>query len=47
MKVLIALSLSLFLLAGLALAGPIDGQWVSERKIERDGRHSRSSKPLT
>lgn len=38
MKVLTALSLSLLLLAGLAVAGPIDGQWVAERKIERDGQ---------
>jgi hypothetical protein len=26
------------LLAASALAGPIDGKWVSERKMERDGQ---------
>ena len=26
------------MLAGLAMAGPIDGKWVSERKMERDGQ---------
>lgn len=26
------------LLAATALAGPIDGKWVSERKMERDGQ---------
>jgi hypothetical protein len=29
---------ALFLLTGLAIAGPIDGKWVSERKLERDGQ---------
>jgi hypothetical protein len=38
MKVLITMSLCLLLLAGLAGAGPIDGKWVAERKIERDGQ---------
>ena len=32
------LLVSLLLLAGVAFAGPIDGKWVSERKMERDGQ---------
>jgi len=38
MKVLTVLSLCVFLLAGIAIAGEIDGKWVAERKIERDGQ---------
>lgn len=30
--------LSLLLLAAAAYAGPIDGKWVAERKMERDGQ---------
>lgn len=29
---------SLLLLAGAVFAGPIDGKWVAERKMERDGQ---------
>jgi hypothetical protein len=29
---------SLLLLAGVVFAGPIDGKWVAERKMERDGQ---------
>ncbi len=32
------LLVSLLLLAGVVFAGPIDGKWVSERKMERDGQ---------
>ncbi|MBA3974191.1 MAG: hypothetical protein C0504_08250 [Candidatus Solibacter sp.] len=38
MKKLFILSLMLCLLGGLALAAGIDGKWVSERKMERDGQ---------
>ena len=38
MKKLFILSLMLCLLGGLALAADIDGKWVSERKMERDGQ---------
>jgi hypothetical protein len=38
MKLFITLSLCTLLLAGLAMAGSIDGKWVSERKMERDGQ---------
>ena len=38
MKSLVTMSLCLFLLAALAIAGQIDGKWVSERKVERDGQ---------
>lgn len=34
----LSLAASLMLLAASALAGPIDGKWVSERKMERDGQ---------
>ncbi len=37
MKVLATILVGLFLLAGLAAAASIDGKWVSERKMERDG----------
>ena len=37
MKVLITISICLFLLAGLAAAASIDGKWVAERKMERGG----------
>ncbi len=33
----ITVFLACLLLAGLALAAPIDGKWYSERKVERDG----------
>lgn len=32
------LVISLALLAGAMFAGPIDGKWVAERKMERDGQ---------
>ena len=32
------LGVSLLLLAGVVFAGPIDGKWVAERKMERDGQ---------
>jgi hypothetical protein len=32
------LVVSLLLLAGVVFAGPIDGKWVAERKMERDGQ---------
>jgi hypothetical protein len=38
MKVLTTILVSFFLLAGVALAAAIDGKWVSERKMERDGQ---------
>jgi hypothetical protein len=38
MKKSAAFTLCLLLLSGLALAGPIDGKWVSERKMEREGQ---------
>lgn len=38
MKNLTAACLSILMLAGIALAGSIDGQWKSERKMERDGQ---------
>ncbi|MFN0101066.1 MAG: hypothetical protein ACKV2U_03130 [Bryobacteraceae bacterium] len=34
----LALAASAFFLAASSLAGPIDGKWVSERKMERDGQ---------
>jgi hypothetical protein len=38
MKKLITLSLMLCLVAGVALAAGIDGKWLSERKMSRDGQ---------
>jgi hypothetical protein len=38
MKVLATILVGLFLLTGLAAAASIDGKWVSERKMERDGQ---------
>ena len=38
MKKLIVLSLLLCLVAGVALAAGIDGKWLSERKMNRDGQ---------
>lgn len=38
MKKLVSLSLMLFLLCGIALAAGIDGKWLSERKMNRDGQ---------
>lgn len=38
MKISATLCVCLFLLAGLAAAAAIDGKWVSERKMERDGQ---------
>ena len=38
MKLLTVLLMFVFLLAGVATAGEIDGKWVSERKVERDGQ---------
>ncbi len=38
MKILATILVGLFLLAGLAAAASIDGKWVSERKMERDGQ---------
>jgi hypothetical protein len=38
MKTLITLSLTILLICGIALAAGIDGKWVSERKMERDGQ---------
>ena len=37
MKNILSVILGLVLLAGSALAAGIDGKWVSERKMERDG----------
>ena len=37
MKTITSIILGLALLAGSALAAGIDGKWVSERKMERDG----------
>jgi hypothetical protein len=37
MKLLTSLLLGLFLITALASAASIDGKWVSERKMERDG----------
>jgi hypothetical protein len=37
MKRFLSLAAGMLLLAAYALAGPIDGKWVSERKMERDG----------
>ncbi len=37
MRTLTAVVVALFLLAGLAAAASIDGKWVSERKMERNG----------
>jgi hypothetical protein len=37
MRVVIAVFVCSFLLAGVALAAAIDGKWVSVRKMERDG----------
>ena len=34
----LSLAVSALLLAAFALAGPMDGKWVSERKMERDGQ---------
>jgi len=34
----LSLAARALLLAASALAGPIDGKWVSERKMERDGQ---------
>jgi hypothetical protein len=38
MRVFAALFVCVLLLAGLAAAAAIDGKWVSERKMERDGQ---------
>ncbi len=38
MRVFIAVSVCLLLLSGIALAASIDGKWVAERKMERDGQ---------
>ena len=38
MNRILSLAASALLLAATALAGPIDGKWVSERKMERDGQ---------
>lgn len=38
MRVFTTLSVCLLLLAGLAFAAAIDGKWISERKMERDGQ---------
>ncbi len=38
MKFLTTVFLCLFLVAGVAVADAIDGKWVSERKMERDGQ---------
>jgi hypothetical protein len=38
MKNVLALLVCLLMLAGVALAADIDGKWVAERKMERDGQ---------
>ncbi|MSV32196.1 MAG: hypothetical protein EXQ57_06710 [Bryobacterales bacterium] len=38
MNRILSLAASALLLAATAVAGPIDGKWVSERKVERDGQ---------
>ena len=38
MKLFTAVFLSLMLFAGISAAASIDGKWVSERKMERDGQ---------
>jgi hypothetical protein len=38
MKIFVSVLVGLFLLMGLAAAASIDGTWVSERKMERDGQ---------
>lgn len=38
MKLITILSLCVLLITGVAMAGSIDGKWVSERKMERDGQ---------
>lgn len=38
MKTLVAFLICFALLTGVAAAGPIDGKWASERKVERDGQ---------
>lgn len=38
MKVFASIFVCLFLIAGIALAASIDGKWVSERKIDREGQ---------
>ncbi len=38
MKLITAAVLTLLLFAAVAAAAPIDGKWVSERKMERDGQ---------
>ncbi len=38
MKLFAAVSLCVLLFAGMALAASIDGKWLSERKMERDGQ---------
>jgi hypothetical protein len=38
MKVFLTTCASVLILAGAALAASIDGKWVSERKMERDGQ---------
>jgi hypothetical protein len=38
MKNLLTACASILLLAGLAIAASIDGKWVSERKMDRDGQ---------
>lgn len=37
MKLFLSVFACLALLAGLCFAGPLDGKWISERKIDRNG----------
>jgi len=37
MKTLLSIFVAFVLLAGVAIAAPIDGKWVSERKMNRGG----------
>ena len=38
MKLILSVGMCLLLMAGAALAASIDGKWVAERKMERDGQ---------
>ena len=38
MRLLIAVLVYVFLLAGVGIAAEIDGKWIAERKLERDGQ---------
>jgi len=38
MRLLTAVVLCVFLLAGVGIAAEIDGKWIAERKLERDGQ---------